>query len=114
MSTSKATCAAEVWSNDRWPRPYPCNRRGKVDRDGKWWCGTHDPEAVKARRAKSDARIHASMAANSKRYALQAALPALYAACEAVDAWAAEHSDVYVQPIEQVRAALARARGDGR
>lgn len=28
-----------------------CSRNGKVERDGKWYCGQHDPVAVEERRA---------------------------------------------------------------
>lgn len=32
-----------------WSRSTQCNRRGRVERAGKPYCGQHDPEAVKAR-----------------------------------------------------------------
>ena len=51
----------------------------------------------------------AETAANAR---LIASAPALYDACEAIEAWAAERGDIYVRPIEAVRAALARARGE--
>jgi uncharacterized Zn finger protein (UPF0148 family) len=28
---------------------YPCSNRGKYEVDGKWYCGVHNPEAVKRR-----------------------------------------------------------------
>jgi hypothetical protein len=31
-------------------RKSQCRHPGKVERDGKWYCGTHDPEARAARR----------------------------------------------------------------
>jgi len=34
----------------------PCQKRGtKKSTDGKWYCGTHHPESVEARRKKSEA-----------------------------------------------------------
>ncbi len=39
-----------------------CVFSGKVERDGKWWCGTHDPVRVKERRDKIDADYEAKIA----------------------------------------------------
>lgn len=33
-----------------------CTRTGVVERGGKWWCKTHDPKAVEARRKECDRR----------------------------------------------------------
>ena len=35
---------------------HRCPRKGKVSREGKWYCGQHDPEAVEKRRAASAAK----------------------------------------------------------
>jgi hypothetical protein len=32
---------------------HQCRASGKYEEDGRWWCGTHRPSAVAARRAKS-------------------------------------------------------------
>ena len=52
---SKPQCCKRVWRDHR---DYPCARSGKVERDGKWYCGLHDPESRKRkdteRRAKWD------------------------------------------------------------
>lgn len=47
----------ERCSDIRWQNSHrvPCARRGVVTRDGRLWCAQHDPEAVKARREKSNA-----------------------------------------------------------
>lgn len=46
-------CTAKVYGRDRFAsfHPYPCSRKGKVQREGKWYCAIHDPEAVKTRDA---------------------------------------------------------------
>ena len=44
-------CCEEVFDSLTW-RNHPCNNKGKVERDGKWYCGTHDPVAKKERAAK--------------------------------------------------------------
>ena len=60
-------CSGDVWvSTGRFGRHAKCPNRGKVQRDGKWWCGMHDPERVaakeNARRAKwaADDRVRAA------------------------------------------------------
>jgi hypothetical protein len=45
-------CSEKVWSGHNW---YPCPYNAKVERSGKGYCGRHDPEAVKAKRAKRHA-----------------------------------------------------------
>ena len=50
MTTEAKTCCASTWSG-YWNKP--CRNIGKVERDGKWYCGIHDPAAVKK---KQDAR----------------------------------------------------------
>ena len=39
-------CCKRVY-RDR--RSHPCSRNGYVERDGKWYCKQHDPEAVNAK-----------------------------------------------------------------
>jgi uncharacterized Zn finger protein (UPF0148 family) len=96
-----------------------CTKTAKVERDGKWYCGTHDPVAVKARddarsavrsaqwnaeqaiRARADAE-----AAEQKRRAdlFPVLLNALKLIVEADDAHALDQHH-----IEQARAAIAKA-----
>lgn len=42
-------CAASVFSGGSF-RGHPCGKAGKVERDGKWFCGIHDPVKRDARR----------------------------------------------------------------
>lgn len=44
---TRRNCAGSV--HDGW-RFNNCSRAGSVERDGKWWCKQHDPDAVKARK----------------------------------------------------------------
>lgn len=41
-------CAQQVFDSQSYNR-YPCARDGTVERDGKWYCWQHDPEAIKKR-----------------------------------------------------------------
>ncbi len=47
-------------------RSWVCSRRGVVQRDGKWYCKQHDPEAVKARRKASNAAWEAKLKAEDE------------------------------------------------
>lgn len=37
------TCQGDVWSQDSF-RSHKCGNKGKVEHDGKWYCGVHDPQ----------------------------------------------------------------------
>lgn len=64
MTTAeKHPCSGLVWkSQGAWGRHYACSNPGKVERDGKWWCGTHDPERVADREEKRRRREEAEQA----------------------------------------------------
>jgi len=32
---------------------YQCSKSGKIERDGRWYCGTHDPVRIKEKREES-------------------------------------------------------------
>lgn len=55
-------CASYVFG-DR-VQSWRCTRRGVVERNGKWWCSQHDPDAVKARQGAADAKRKAEDVAN--------------------------------------------------
>jgi len=46
------TCCQGVSPSDPWSRSMPteCGKRAKAERDGKWYCGIHDPVRVQERR----------------------------------------------------------------
>lgn len=33
---------------------HQCSKSGKIERDGKWYCGTHDPVRIKEKREERD------------------------------------------------------------
>ncbi len=43
----KRTCCESVGN---YYNTHPCGNLAKVERNGKWYCGTHDPVAIDARR----------------------------------------------------------------
>lgn len=65
-STKKPWCAAMVHG----PRVqvWQCCRAASVQRDGKWYCRTHDPEAVAARRKASDDKWRREQAERDRDY----------------------------------------------
>lgn len=69
-------CATRVYAGSF--SGHPCSKPGKVERGGKWYCGTHDPvrlhEKRAARAAKWDAEWAAKDAARDASKAEQAAL----------------------------------------
>lgn len=50
--TEKHQCSGKVWHDLHY---YPCSINATVERDGKWYCGIHDPVKVKEREEKTDA-----------------------------------------------------------
>ena len=52
MTTEAKTCCGSTWTS-RWINH--CHNKGKVERDGKWYCGIHDPVAVKKKRDERNA-----------------------------------------------------------
>lgn len=49
-------CAELVYSRAGWHGTPQCERTGKLFEDGKWWCRTHAPSSVAARRAEREAK----------------------------------------------------------
>lgn len=58
-------CSAKTWSGFS---QYPCSRSGKVKRDGKIYCGIHDPVAKKERQERSSEKNRARWAEERKRH----------------------------------------------
>ena len=53
MTDEKHRCSTRLFKRFSY---CPCEHAAKVERDGKWYCGRHDPEAVKRRDDKRNAR----------------------------------------------------------
>lgn len=55
MSNEKHTCTTLVYSSwsIRWGG---CGKPAKVERNGRWYCGIHDPVKLAAKRAERDAK----------------------------------------------------------
>ena len=72
--SEKQMCCAKVVSDSTGFRTFykPCSKAAKVDRDGKWYCGTHDPVAIKQKCEAQSAKRNAQREAELKKYADQA------------------------------------------
>ena len=64
------TCQEKVWPTGSWSG-YPCGKKGKVEHDGKWYCGIHSPEAKERRIAKSDERYRQYRARQDEQLAYE-------------------------------------------
>jgi len=94
----------------------PCTRAGKVERNGKWYCGQHDPQAKAARRQAQNEKWEADLRARARLHQLQSAAPALMEALELAlrDIEAIEAKiNRRLASGDAARAALAMARGEG-
>ena len=116
MSAHK--CEESVRVPGRWPRFNPCGKSAKVENNGKWYCGIHSPDAVAARRAKSDAKWQANRAAMQAQSDLEAerkrraeCYPDLLAACEAALEAMLRNDFGTITLAPQLRAAIAKAKG---
>lgn len=72
MTTAKHKCCGSVWPAGAY-RTYPCRHNAKVERDGNWYCGTHDPVAIKEKQDKKNAESDARWKASQKLQADAAA-----------------------------------------
>ena len=118
MSNAKAEeCCAEVFRGYHY---YPCGKKGKVQRNGKWYCGRCDPDAVASRNAKAEARyqdaVNARIDAHKAeriRDARAAAFPAIVEALRELlrvdDDWHGSVNSEMATARNRSRAALAQA-----
>ena len=79
MRKEPNTCSHEDLPD--WDGWYQCRRKVKVERNGKWYCDTHDPVRIAAKLEKEEARSKArrELAAEKRRR-----IAAEHSACEDV------------------------------
>lgn len=63
-------CSGMIRGTGSWGylHKYHCPKTGKVERDGKWYCGTHDPVKIKERQEKRNAKWEAESEAQIAKY----------------------------------------------
>lgn len=69
-------CCGKLASNS-WGKCFPCSRAGKIEREGKWYCGQHDPVKVAKQRAAEDAKDEQQFLEKMAKRRLESAAPAL-------------------------------------
>ena len=116
MTTSDKRCSVLIFGGGRSFRGSLCAKPGKVERDGKWYCGVHNPALREARDKTWRARYDAEVAQGNALNEVHGFERQLLALCEqAFDAGKldrAEHVNVYeaVQRLRKARAAWEAAR----
>lgn len=76
-------CEAALRGGSTWNHyTYACGKTAKVEREGKWYCGTHDPVAVSARQAKRDQARDEKWAERTRTWKLEQAAPDLLEAAQ--------------------------------
>jgi len=99
---------------DRWRSYYrPCKRPGSVERDGKWYCGQHDPVAREERFQKSVAETKARWAEEAKANRIRAAAPQLLEALQGMFDLVGDRAPEWDDSrIDAAVAAIAAATGE--
>lgn len=115
------TCPARVYTGSF--SGHTCGKTGKFEHDGKWYCGTHHPPAVWAKREAKSAAWDAEFA---RKRELQAAVnaaareqqrradlyPDLLNELQEILAWAIkEGAPLREQEIKSISALIAKATG---
>ena len=113
MNDTMKTCRATVPDHTGF-NFYPCGRPGKIEQDGKWYCGIHNPVKRAAKAAATQLAYEQKLAVDSERWRLADAAPEMLAALSRI-LRAIEWSETAdrMTPEEQAgcaRAAIAKAK----
>lgn len=103
MSDAKQKCCEKLRGEGRWGSLYKvqCKKTATVTREGKPYCGTHDPQAIAERHQKSREKWDAKLKAESDERKRAAAYAASRdAVVAAADAWAETRGGAADVPAE--------------
>lgn len=105
---SAPCCATVLAGKDGWRTRYKsCSRKATVEREGKWYCRQHDPQAVAGRKKEWESQWEIEYQARQARYRLEAAAPDLLQALKGV----LRVADRATVEFDAARAAIAKAEG---
>lgn len=105
MSGSSDKCCAEVWQRHSM-RPYCCGAKAKVERDGKFYCGRHDPVASAAKAAARATEFDKEWSERKRKFALEGAAADLLSALKAL---VCDHGGTWRVGASDPKAIAARA-----
>ena len=108
-------CTAKVYPKEQWGsfHPYQCNKKGIVERDGKWYCKIHDPEYRQAKVKASLDKMNAQYESGKKDALLKAASKDMYEALKAIQFALQGAVDCDPAYWVKVQNALNKAEGKG-
>ena len=117
--TAADTCCREVYPRgDRWSAFHgrPCGKPARVERDGKFYCGIHDPErpALNAVRERATAAFNARVAKSRLEGAASDLLHVVevFLHMDEMNELDAPYDDgSYEELIASAKAAVAKAKG---
>ena len=113
MESVKRTCEEQIWVvSGYWSHYRPCTNKAKVERNGKHYCGIHDPEAQKAKEAKKVDECIAKWAEEGRKRRVELAAPQMLDALETVIEYYDAHSSIGEAGATVVRAAIKAAKGE--
>lgn len=101
-------CIEYIRGRNMWSFSYRCNKRASYERDGKWYCGTHDPVRVKAKREERDAKWNEKWKAESARNRLRDAAPDMEKLLRRIGCYIPPEG-----PRAEYQALLAKIDGEG-
>jgi len=117
METQKIKCCKQVYpAGMRFPRPRQCSVNASVERDGKWYCGTHDPVKKLAKDIERQKKYDLESARRRKEWVLKSAAPDLLEALEmcvkSMQSVLPDFNQFDQAAFDKARAAIALARGE--
>lgn len=78
-------CCARVFRNDSpWTKSEPCKKKATVERDGKHYCGIHDPVSRQEKQEARNAKLRKKMDEEMRISRIKSAAPDLLEALQRV------------------------------
>ena len=109
--SEKHTCEGRVWHSFSL-RSHACGKTAKMEHEGKWYCGIHDPVKRAGKRAERDAaweaKWNAERAAIRRAADLTAARAAVVEAAKQESAYEEQGSENALRLAREIRRAAVR------
>jgi hypothetical protein len=116
MSETKHTCCGQIPKESGWLRTWKdCGKTANAERDGKWYCGIHDPVRRKEKNDATYARWREESHARIKAERIRDAAPDLLAALQksiGIISAMGLPDEVTDNVLSEAHSAIAKAMGD--